>query len=318
MSAGAPIFTAADDGFHFASMSDRWWETETAWFSFHDAQRHLGGWVYVMVRPNIGTVAGGAWVWDAAAHLPWEVLYNTNYTALRLPEDQDLTDIELPTGVRLRMLEPLTSYAIGYHDPGRLEMDLRFDAVMPPQPLASVTSSFGHLSHFDQVGRVIGRITLHGEQIPIDCFSMRDRSWGPRPEHRPRRTAYVTGVADAGNSFLMLTSHESGIDVTTHGFLCRDGEIHPLIGGARTVDRDPDGGWVSEVRVSGTDAAGRTFGAVGRPLSHITINRHSMIDSNSLLEWDLDGLRAWGEDQDLWPIHEWSSHRRASRAARRG
>ena len=53
--------------FHFDVMSDRWWETETAWFSFHHPERRLGGWFYSMFRPNIGTVAGGAWVWDDTA-----------------------------------------------------------------------------------------------------------------------------------------------------------------------------------------------------------------------------------------------------------
>ena len=62
-----PVFTAADDAFHFDVMSDRWWETETSWFSFHHAERRLGGWFYSMIRPNIGTVAGGAWVWDDTA-----------------------------------------------------------------------------------------------------------------------------------------------------------------------------------------------------------------------------------------------------------
>ena len=60
----------ADDAFHFESMSERWWETETCWFSFHHPERRLGGWLYVMARPNVGAVAGGAWIWDHTAHLP--------------------------------------------------------------------------------------------------------------------------------------------------------------------------------------------------------------------------------------------------------
>ena len=36
-------FTARDDGFHFDRMSERWWETETAWFSFSVPERRLGG-----------------------------------------------------------------------------------------------------------------------------------------------------------------------------------------------------------------------------------------------------------------------------------
>jgi hypothetical protein len=186
-------------------MSDRWWETETVWFSFSEPSRSLGGWLYVLIRPNIGTVAGGAWVWDASAVLPWEVPYSANYSALRLPDGLDLADAELPTGVRIRAVEPLQRYAIGYHDEGRLTADLDFEAVMPPFPLTSTDSPFGHLSHFDQFGRVTGRLNLHDEEILIDCLAMRDRSWGPRPEHRPRRGTYVTGIASPSHGFLALT-----------------------------------------------------------------------------------------------------------------
>ncbi len=116
-------FTAEDDKFHFGQMGDRWWMTETSWFSFCHPGRKLGGWLYTMARPNIGTVAGGAWVWDDDAHLPWEVAYSANYTALRLPRDQELTDIALPTGVSLRMVEPCTRYELGFQDGERCRID---------------------------------------------------------------------------------------------------------------------------------------------------------------------------------------------------
>jgi hypothetical protein len=109
-------FTARDDRFHFAELGDDWWATETAWFSFHHPERCLGGWFYTIVRPNIGTVAGGAWVWDDSAYLPWEVLYS----ALELPRDQDLDDCRLPTGVAIKVLEPGQRYALGYDDGDRL------------------------------------------------------------------------------------------------------------------------------------------------------------------------------------------------------
>ena len=54
------IFTARDDGFHFDELAGDWWATETAWFSFAHPERGLGGWLYTLPRPNIGTVAGGA------------------------------------------------------------------------------------------------------------------------------------------------------------------------------------------------------------------------------------------------------------------
>ena len=150
-------FTARDDRFHFEEMGDAWWATETAWFSFHHPQRRLGGWLYTMVRPNIGTVAGGAWLWDDAAHLPWEALYSANYSALQLPHDQNLDDCKLPTGVSIRVLEPCMRYALGYDDGDRLQARLQFEGVMPPQPLTAVGSTFGNAHHFDQLGRVTRR-----------------------------------------------------------------------------------------------------------------------------------------------------------------
>ena len=238
-------FTPADDRFHFDVMSDRWWETETSWFSFHHPGRRLGGWFYTMVRPNIGTVAGGAWVWDDRAHLPWEVLYSANYSALQLPPGADLADINLPTGVQIKVVEPTMVYQLGFGDGDRFRADLRFEGVMAPEPLTAVGSTFGSAHHFDQLGRVHGTISVHGEEIAIDCLGMRDRTWGPRPEHRPRQAAYVTGAADAEHGFLAVTNTKADGDPIAYGFLRRDGRTVSMAEGERRVERDPLQGWIT-------------------------------------------------------------------------
>lgn len=309
MSTESP-FSARDDFFHFDTMSERWWETETAWFSFCVPERKLGGWLYTMVRPNIRTVAGGAWIWDDSAALPWEALYSTNYTAMRLRHGNDLTGVTLPNGVSVETIEPLQKYHLGYEDGDRLKVDLTFDAVMPPRPLKKVGSSFGNLNHFDQFGRVRGTLVVLGETIPVDCLSMRDRSWGPRPEHRPNRSSYVTGMASEGHGFLAVTDTKSNGTEISYGFLTRDGETHDLVGGTRTVRHDPEHGWMREIELTGVDAAGRTFTATGRRISGITINRHTFVDHNGLVEWTIDGVTGHGEDQDLWPVQQWADFRR--------
>ncbi|MCS6926778.1 MAG: hypothetical protein NZ578_12835 [Candidatus Binatia bacterium] len=309
------LFTARDDRFHFAELGSDWWATETAWFSFYHPPRRLGGWLYTLVRPNIGTVAGGAWIWDDSAYLPWEVLYSANYSALQLPREQDLDDITLPTGVSIRVIEPCMSYALGYHDPPRLQASLRFDAVMPPEPLTATGSTFGHSHHFDQIGRVHGELVLHGESIPIDCLAMRDRTWGRRPEDRPRQAAYVTGIASATHGFLAVTNAGAERDPVAYGFLRRDGRTIRLTHGERRVERDAAHGWITRVEIRATDADGRTLLAVGEPVSRIIINRHTFIDINSLVRWHINGELGWGEDQDMWPVHRWASMRRSARAA---
>ncbi len=312
------IFTARDDRFHSDEMVGDWWSTETAWFSFAHPERRLGGWLYTLARPNIGTVAGGAWVWDDSAHLPWEVLYSANYTALELPRDQDLNDITLPTGVSIRVIEPCMSYALGYSDAARLQATLRFEGVMPPEPLTSTGSTFGRSHHFDQIGRVSGEIILHGETIPIDCLAVRDRTWGRRREDRPRQAAYVTGVATARHGFLAVTNVAADRNPVAYGFLHRDGRTLPLTRGERRVERDRDNGWITRVEIRARDAEGRELLAVGTPLSRIVINRHTFIDVNSLIEWDINGESGHGEDQDMWPVHRWSRMRRTARPANGG
>jgi hypothetical protein len=307
------VFTARDDRFHFTEMGSDWWATETAWFSFSHPERRLGGWLYTMVRPNIGTVAGGAWLWDDTAHLPWEVLYSANYTALPLSREQDLNDITLPTGVSIRVIEPCMSYALGYTDGDRLHASLRFDGVMPPEPLTSTGSTFGHAHHFDQIGRVTGEIVLHGETLAIDCLAVRDRTWGRRPENRPRQAAYVTGVATATHGFLAVTNVETERNPVAYGFLRRDGRTVRLTEGERTVERDTKNGWISRIELQARDAEGRELVAIGEPVSRIIINRHTFIDINSLVRWNLNGETGWGEDQDMWPVHRWARLRRGAR-----
>lgn len=305
-----PQITARDDRFHFDEMSDRWWITETAWFAFCKPEMKLGGWLYSMFRPNIGTVAGGAWVWDDTASVPWEVPYSANYTALRIPENADLNDIQLPTGVSLKTVTPLTTYRLGFRDDDRLTVDLTFDAVMPPRPMRKANSSFQKLSHFDQFGRVTGRIVLHGAEIDIDCLAIRDRSWGPRPEHRPGRSAYVTGIASPDHAFLAVTKWNDPDYAISYGFLMEDGVTGDIVSGRRVVERDPTTGYVSRIAIEGKDEHGRALLAEGRRLSGIVLNRHSFIDSNGLIEWSINGRTGHGEDQDMWPVHEWSAMRR--------
>lgn len=306
------VFTVRDDCFHFEEMGNDWWATETAWFSFCHPQRRLGGWFYTMVRPTIGTVAGGAWVWDHSAHLPWEVLYSANYSALQLPRDQDLNDITLPTGVSIRVIEPCTSYALGYNDGDRLHASLRFDGVMPPEPLTSTGSTFGHAHHFDQIGHITGELVLHGETVPIDCYSVRDRTWGRRPEDRPRQAAYVTGAAGATHGFLAVTNVEGERHPVAYGFLLRDGRTVRLTQGERRIERDATQGWITRIALTAKDAEGRELVAVGESVSRIIINRHTFIDINSLIRWDMNGKIGWGEDQDMWPVHRWARRRRGA------
>ena len=224
------------------------------------------------------------------APLPWEVLYSTNFSALELPADADLRDVDLPTGVSIKVDEPTKSYSLGYDDAGRFTADLRFEAEMAPRPLVAAGSTFGKAAHFDQIGRVTGTIELHGESIAIDCWSMRDRTWGRRPENRPRQAAYVTGAGDGGPGFLAVTNTRDGTDRVAYGFVDRGdgaGRRWSTVS-ARSCATPTTVGSTRSRSMRSTPQADRSWPR-GQSVSRIIINRHSFIDINSLIDWQLDG-----------------------------
>jgi hypothetical protein len=304
-----PTIGPEDDDFHDEVLSDRWWETETQWFSWNVPERGLGGWTYGSARANAGVCGGGAWVWDTTGALPWELPYRADYSGLRLPPraERDLRDFAWPTGVHVRMLEPLTAYEIRYDDPGALELDLRFEAIVAPNPHPIGVAPFYRGTHFDQPGRVTGTMALHGERIAVDCFATRDRSWGPRPQGPPPRRAtrddqlltgvggigYCFGTASARSSFLVFTVPGPTDDPVVCGYLLRDGVYAHIVGGDRRVALDRVAGWPSRFEVDAVDETGRALHVVGEAVS-----RHWRGNGgDSLVRWDLDGAEAWGEDQ---------------------
>lgn len=297
-----------DDDFH--DLGDRWWATETSWFAFHHAERGIGGWLYSLSRQNVGTQQGGVWIWDDQAHEPWEVPYYRNLSSARLSVATSLRDGTLPVGWSIRVVEPWTRYHLFFEDGDAVSLDLTFDAVIPPQVMGAGKPPFLSAAHLDQFGRMTGSLALHGERLEIDCLTVRDRSWGPRPESHPRRLSYDFGIASPDHGFLCTTDpdHEDG-DVVTHGFLLRDGHVASLAEGHREVTRDPDRGWILEERIVGTDEGGRKFEAIGTALSRIAVNRHTAVTWTSLMAWSIDGQGGHGEDQDMWPVGNWSAFR---------
>ena len=124
----------------------------------------------------------------------------------------------------------------------------------------------------------------------------------------------VTGIASPRDAFLAVTRWEEGVEHVAYGFMIRDGEIADLVSGTRHVERCPVNGWVTSMTIAAKDERGRTLEAQATRLSGIIINRHSFIDSNALMRWTINGHAGCGEDQDMWPVHDWAAMRRSARA----
>jgi hypothetical protein len=320
-----PVLTEEDDDWH--DFSPHWWETETNWWSFNVPERRMGGWLYTQALAVQQTCNGGAWVWDDS---PSGALYERNQHGLAFPERGDLRHCAFPNGVTVEMIEPLTKYRTTYDDPGRFTADLIHEGIIAPHSHAIGAWPFWATRHFDQPMHVTGTIVLHGEEIPVDCYSVRDRSWGPRPTgptppdkklrpgtlprpnppvraKYPHSVGYVFATQDPDEAFLAFTDpwqrdDGTATDELDTGFLLRDGVYSPLVAGFRVTELAPATRFIRHIHLEATDAIGRALVADGE-----LAGRHGTEgpSGTGLFHWTWTGGRSgWGEDQTYGPA-EW-------------
>ena len=294
-----------DDNFHPPKTDGRW-EHETAWMWFFIPERKIGAWIYHYVRPNIGVSGGGVHLFDGTAWFHMETPYYLNFSNAPMPKDKDLRDCTFPTGFRFQTLEPLHRYRMSFKDRDVIAFDLDWNAFM--EPWVELRGNPPEPRHLDQFGHVTGELVLHGERMRVDCLAMRDRSWNHlRPE--PWKDgwgggSYVTGAASKDLAFF---------GCGPGGFFLQDGVRSYLIdGGSVERIRDPDHGFIRRIIVKGRDQLGRAFVADGESVSRMAMpiaGAHGVCWT-SLVKYTINGVPAWGDDQDAWPLHAWSAMRR--------
>jgi len=292
-----------DDEFHPAPDGAPDW-AETCWFTFTVPERRLSGQLYPFFAPALGVVAAGAYFWDDTGDQVWNCLYAKNFWHLPIP-DAPLSDLELANGARYEVLEPRHRYRLAFDDPDGDEVSLRltFTGVTPPHFLGS--------GHLDQPGRFAGSLVLHGEELAVDAYGFRDRSWGPRTQFGPG----IQGTpADRGGYSYATASDEDGfhaisLDFGTgctviHGYLLRDGVWSALATGTRRVlERDAATGCPTRIRLEAVDELDRRLEAEGRTLNRLGFPINPNLWTwNCLTRWEFDGRTAHGEDHDNWSM----------------
>jgi hypothetical protein len=343
-------FEPADDTYHRAS--DDPYEFETNWWSLNIPERRIGAWLHAGLHTNRNEVSWRVFVWDPSGADPGRLAYYRNVPDVPMPADADLRDLTFPGGgYSVKMLTPLMDYAVGYSDPdANFSIEFEHRSVHPPQRFTPGQAPAMHNPHLDQLGHITGELVLRGERIPIDCFSVRDRTWGPRGgphsssqkpayvrgEHAVRdpggirwreierergrgRIQYIFGHTDARTGFLGFVRPQdgdaAGWSPMNVGWLLRDGEFQRLDRARSRMRnyRDPATGWSAHMQVELVDVTGRSMEAEGFTVSHMC--EHGA-GSNALMRWEYDGQIGWGEDQDGWQLDHFQKMLRALRATR--
>lgn len=344
-------FTPADDCYH-PPVSDDPYLVETTWWSFNVPERGLGGWLHCQYHVNLAACTWRVFVWDPSSSDPDRLAYYRSVEKAPMPPDPDLRDITFPGGgFSVRMVEPLMVYEVGYRDPDAdFAIELTHRGVHAPHRFTPGQPPMMWSPHLDQVGHVTGTLTLRGERIAVDCYSLRDRTWGPRGGHhsssqKPEyqrgehrvlhpggpawreverrrgqgRIQYVFGHADATTGFQgFLRPQDGSADgwSPVHvGYLLLDGRFERLAAdrSRMRVYRDPATGLTAHMELELADRTGRELRVEGASVSRIA---ERWGGGHSLMRWDLGSRIGWGEDQDVWRPDHFAEMVAALRAVR--
>ena len=338
-------FTAEDDRYH--KLSDNPLDLETNWWAINIPERRIGIWLHAAYYPNRDMVRSRVFAWDPSGYDPSRLLYYRN-TEDAMPPEPDLRDIQFPNGgYSLKVVKPLMEYRVEYFDPdANFGVEFDFVAAHPPHRFTPGEPPAMHNPHIDQLGRFTGMLTLRGEKIPIDCWSVRDRTWGPREgahassqkyKDRPTkilhpggprwreierergrgRIQYIFGHADDQTGFLSFVRPQDGDtqgrSPLNMGWLLKDGKFGRIDKTRSWMKnwRSVQTGFSEHMEALIVDEDGRSMEAEGQSFAHMSEHGNG---SNALMRWEFDGRTGWGEDQDGWKNDHFARMLRALRS----
>jgi hypothetical protein len=294
--------------------NDPYWN-ESSWFSFSIPGRKLHGMIYYFFRPNMNLLVGGPIIWDPSGCHTWNCLYNDWQHIQAIPTGARKYDFTAANSLTVQMIEPAMKYGIAYDRLG-CRIELEWTAIANANETAMEEHAYGASTesrfHFEQAGRIRGTVELRGERCEIDCFSMRDCSYGRRVLGTTAKGGYFWAIADERTAFHAQTRGQYGEEAVVGGFLLRDGEMHDLVSGTRRIVQAgayTPASWVLEA----TDGLGRTIQAECRTHSDLLFTGYPDIAITwSLLEVDFDRKKGWGDSQEFYPREDFRQRLRGA------
>ena len=298
------------DTFHDWDRTQPYW-TETFWYGAWIPQLATTVYLYHWFRPVLGIYGGGCIVWDATGYLPWDIPAFHYEVNLPLPPRVDLRELQLDCGTRLRTLEDGHRYEMSYARRD-IELDLTFSAVTPPDVVNAKGMTEFFAGHIDQAGRYSGSLTIAGQRHEIDCFGIRDRSWGARIITDDIRMNYCHGQSQE-LAFVCYSRPGPQGEEVFKGYLAREGRRLSLAGGTRrSIYADQV---LQRVELEIFDTEGRRARISGAPLNRMVYEPYpNLISWLHLMRWETEGAVIYGEEQDVWSVPLWHARDQGARA----
>jgi len=283
--------------------------TETWYWNFHVPEAAINCFAYCWVHPNLKVVSGGCFLYKGqkAHHLQAEMFDYRTYMAMDVL-GRNGGDIRFPNGMRVEALEALEHIRFTFDDPDRqTNFDIDLKAVGVPIMRANN-------KHFEQVMHATGSLVLRGERYAVDCYPVRDRSWGElRPEGNANTPPYTWVTATFGEDF--------AFNVGSLDDLARNPDWVGVMDGPPNGFKD---GWVviggEQRRIVASSKLTTREGPISRPMRHDYRFEDDKGDSYhvtgeivaqvpwggwanmtchcGLTRWEWNGRVGWGETQE--------------------
>jgi hypothetical protein len=236
------MITAADLEYHTPPGANHKW-CETYIFPIAIPEENILVMVYVAARPVLGVMLNDIYVFGSLTDNRAELLYVDSQ--VHLPAPKSFSDIDSPSGLRIKATKPPREFSIDYVGYDDTEIHVDWKGIMEPfdvhdlkhsphatgsheEKMAKSGLSRAWNGHFDMTGRVTGSIRIRGRDYVVDSLERMDHSWGERGELDLPPMDSISAQFDESLAFHLITHVDldapAGRDQKlAHGYVLENG-----------------------------------------------------------------------------------------------
>jgi hypothetical protein len=296
--------------------------TETWFWNFHVAEANINCYAYCWVHPNLQVVTAGLMIYQGlnTQHLACELFDFYDYLSAATVVG-DGSHIRLPNGFSAEVIKPLQQVRLRFADPARATS---FEVILAAQAAPVMRANN---QHFEQLMHATGHLTLRGQDYRVDCYPVRDRSWGElRPEtHAPFPPyTWVTGAFGSDLAFNVGSHDDPALHpewigllpvpptIFKDGWVTVQGEQRRVVRASKSTPRELPSCRPLSHQYEFEDSSGVVYRMHGRIIAQTCWSGWSNMNCHlGLVEWDWNGRKGWGETQEVqWNDYVWTMHKR--------
>ena len=313
------MITAQDVEFHTPPGANHKW-CETYIFPIAVPEENILVMVYVAARPVLGVMLNDIYVFGTLTDNRADLLYIDSQ--VHLPAPKSFSDIDSPSGLKIKATEPPRKFRIDYVGFDDTEIHVDWHGIMEPfdvhdlkhtphatgthdEKMAKSGLAKAWNGHFDMTGRVSGTVTVRGREYKVDSLERMDHSWGERGEHDLPPMDSISAQFDENLAFHIITHVDleapAGRDQKlAHGYVLENGKQY----GVQELEISSVRLGVSVVamQMKVTDVRGSVFNLqstanVGAPWTIYATTCYT-----ALMRWTLGERTGYGVVMEVLPI----------------